>query len=187
MKKIFVICMLGLISFGFGATIDTANAIVKWTAFKTPAKAAVTGTFSDVQIKFGKPNKNGTIESWLDGATATIKPESINLNDDVKNANVRENFIAKFSKKDDIKVTLKEITEGKNQGTILATIKMNGKTNKVPMQYTIDKGKLIANGVIDLSEFNLESARASLQEFVKDLHEGITWSQVVVGFEVPVK
>ena len=86
-----------------------------------------------------------------------------------------------------IKVTLHDVVEGKDQGTILASVRMNGKTNKVPMEYKIENGVLKARGVLDLSEFKLSEARANLQKAVSDLHEGMTWSQVTIGFEAPIK
>lgn len=98
-----------------------------------------------------------------------------------------QTFLDISQKKNLFKVTFKDVIEGKDKGTILASVKMNGKTNKVPMSYTITKGVLVAQGVIDMGEFGLEKARASLQEAVLDLHEGITWSQVGIALEVPVK
>lgn len=166
------------------ASIDTSKVNVVWTAYKTPAKAAVSGTFKDIEFKFGK--KKDSIATTLEGASATIDPMKVNLNDDVKNANLRDFFFSKFSKKE-IKVTLRDVAEGKDQGTILASVKMNGKTNKVPMEYKITNGVLKASGVLDLSEFKLEEARANLQKAVSDLHEGMTWSQVTIGFEAPIK
>lgn len=174
-------------SLAYAGTIDSSKAQVKFTAFKTPAKTAVTGSFDDVKFKFGKANKNQSLESQLTNATATIDIMKVNLNDEGKNENLRTHFFGKFAKKDPIKVTFKDVIEGKDKGTILANVRMNGKTQKVPMQYEINAGNLVAKGIIDLSEFGLESARASLQEAVKDLHENLTWSQIEIALEVPVK
>ncbi|HIV48979.1 YceI family protein [uncultured Helicobacter sp.] len=180
--KLLAISILGVVGLN-AASIDTNKVNVVWTAYKTPAKAAVSGTFKDINFKFGK--KRDSIASTLEGASATIDPMKVNLNDDVKNANLRDFFFSKFSKKE-IKVTLRDVVEGKDQGTILASVKMNGKTNKVPMEYKITNGVLKASGVLDLSEFKLNEARANLQKAVYDLHEGITWSQVGIAFEAPV-
>ena len=180
--KLLAISMLGVVGLN-AASIDTNKVNVVWTAYKTPAKVAVSGTFKDINFKFGK--KRDSIASTLEGASATIDPMKVNLNDDVKNANLRDFFFSKFSKKE-IKVTLRDVVEGKDQGTILASVKMNGKTNKVPMEYKITNGVLKASGVLDLGEFKLEDARANLQKAVYDLHEGMTWSQVNIGFEAPV-
>lgn len=186
MKKI----ILGMVAFGVLAsatTIDTSKAMVKWTAFKTTEKVAVSGTFDDVKFKFGEVNKNGTLESQLSNATATIDLLKVNLNDDVKNQNVREFFFGAFNKKDPIKVTFKDVFEGKNKGTILANVRMNGKTQKIPMQYEVSGGKIVAKGMIDLLQFGLDEARMSLQKAVGELHGNMTWSQVEIGFEAPVK
>lgn len=186
MKKILFMLALSA-SLAYPAVIDSSNAIVKWSAFKTPEKVAVSGTFNDVKFKLNKPNKNGTIESQLNNATATIDINKVELNDEGKNETVRTYFFGAFVKKDAIKVTLKEVFEGKDRGTILATVRMNGKSQKVPMQYEIANSKITAKGVLDISEFGLESARVSLNNECKELHEGITWSQVEIGFEAPVK
>ena len=55
------------------------------------------------------------------------------------------------------------------------------------MEYKIENGVLKARGVLDLSEFKLSEARANLQKAVSDVHEGMTWSQVTIGFEAPIK
>lgn len=182
--------IMGMVAFGVlasAATIDTSKAMVKWTAFKTMEKVAVSGTFDDVKFKFGDVNKNGTLESQLSNATATIDLMKVNLNDDLKNQNVKQFFFSAFNKKDPIRVTFKDVFEGKNKGTILANVRMNGKTQKVPMQYEVAGGKIVAKGMIDLLQFGLDEARMSLQKGVYDLHEGMTWSQVEIGFEAPVK
>lgn len=181
--KALVLGLLSIVGI-HAASIDTSKVNVVWTAYKTPAKVAVSGTFKDIAFKFGK--KQDSIATALEGASATIDPIKVNLNDDVKNANLRDFFFSKFSKKE-IKVTLHDVVEGKDQGTILASVRMNGKTNKVPMEYKIENDVLKAHGVLDLSEFKLSEARVNLQKAVSDLHEGMTWSQVTIGFEVPIK
>ncbi|WP_334096692.1 hypothetical protein [Helicobacter typhlonius] len=41
--------------------------------------------------------------------------------------------------------------------------------------------------MIDIGAFGAENARASLQAAVADLHEGLTWSQVEIALEAPLK
>ncbi|WP_295736832.1 YceI family protein [uncultured Helicobacter sp.] len=186
MKKIIAgLALIG--SIACAASIDTDKAEVKWTAFKTPAKVAVSGSFDDVKFKFGTPNKAQSLESQLNNATATIDIMKVNLGDPQKNENVTTHFFGNFAKKDPIKVTFKDVIEGKDKGTILANVRMNGKSQKVPMQYEVANKKLIAKGVLDLSEFGLENARANLQKAVGELHENLTWSQVEIALEAPLK
>lgn len=185
MKKIMM-SMVAFCVIASASVIDETKVAVKWTAFKTMEKVAVSGTFDDVKFKFGKV-KNGSLESQLSNATATIDIMKVNLNDEVKNQNLKTYFFGAFQKKDPIKVNFKAVSEGKNRGTILASVRMNGKTQKIPMQYEISGGKLVAKGILDLNQFGLDDARMSLQKGVDELHEGMTWSQVEIGFEAPVK
>lgn len=101
MRKIIAgMVILGAIA--SAATIDASKAVVKWTAYKTPAKVAVTGTFDDVVFKFGTPNKMRSLESQLNNATATMDISKVNLNDEGKNETVRTNFFGHFTKKEPI-------------------------------------------------------------------------------------
>ncbi|MDD7566924.1 MAG: YceI family protein [Helicobacter sp.] len=183
--KFFLAMVLGA-SFLSATSINTESVKVFWGGYKTPKKVEVNGSFSDVKFKFGK-NKN-TLTQALENATATIDPMSATIGDDeLKTSNIREYFFSKFDKdKKEIKVTLKNVVEGENVGTILAVVKMNGKTQKVPMKYTIEGHTFKAWGTLDLSEFKLDAARENLQKAVADLHENLTWSQVKIGFEAHI-
>ena len=164
-------------------SIDKESIKVGFSAYKTQNKVAISGTFSDVAFKFGK--KNESIASTLNNAQATIDPSNISTGENLQDKNIKEFFIKKWAKPE-IKVTLKNIIEGNNVGTILANVRMNGKTQKVPMQYTIKNGILKANGVLDLSEFKLDEARENLIKNTSDAIEGLIWSEVQIGFEAKV-
>lgn len=185
--KGFIVVLLGLITFGISAnatTIDTTKVESGWTAYKTVDKVPVGGTFDDIVYKFGK--KNDSIASTLEGATATINPMKVNLHDETKNSNMKNYFFSHF-KKGSIKVTFQKVMEGKDKGTILAAVKMNGKDVKVPMEYTIVDGKLMAIGTLDLLEFSLNDAFSKLVKGCYDFHEGMTWSQVAIHFSASIK
>ncbi len=164
-------------------SIDKESIKVNFSAYKAQNKVAVNGTFNDVVFKFGK--KNESIASTLNNAQATIDPSNISVGENLQDKNIKEFFIKKWAKPE-IKVTLKNIIEGNNVGTILANVRMNGKTQKVPMQYTIKNGILKASGVLDLSEFKLDEARENLIKNTSDAIEGLIWSEVQVGFEAKV-
>ncbi len=182
MRLLFLVLLSTM--FLTATSIDTSKISVTWTAYKTPQKVAVSGSFGDIKFKFGKQKK--TLAQTLQNASAVIDPMKADLKDEVKNNNIREYFFAKFEDKE-IKVTLKDIVEGENCGTMLATVKMNGKSVKIPMEYTIADGILKAEGLLDLNLFKLDSARENLQKKVAIEHEGITWSQVKIAFQAPVK
>lgn len=185
--KGFIVSLLVSVTFGMFAnalSIDTTKVESGWTAYKTIDKVAVGGTFDGIAYKFGK--KNDSIKSTLEGATATINPMKVNLHDETKNSNMKNFFFSHF-KKGDIKVTFKNVMEGKDKGTILAIVAMNNKEVKVPMTYAIAEGKLMATGTLDLSEFSLNDALSKLAKGCYDLHEGVTWSQVAINFSAPLK
>jgi len=77
-------------------SIDTSKAKVGFKAFKTPQKTGVDGTFDKVVFKF--PKKDDSIVSVLEGASATMEGVNVNLNDDSRNATVRDAFFALFKK-----------------------------------------------------------------------------------------
>lgn len=187
MKKILMslltLALLGVIA--NATTIDTSKVQTQWTAYKTADKVAVNGTFKDIKYKFGK--NTSSIASTLEGATATIDPMKVDLGDPTKNKNVKDFFFSQF-KNGGIKVTFKDVMEGKNQGTILASVNMNGKTLKVPMEYTITDNTFNATGILDILEFtNLNNAFKKLATGCHELHEGMTWSQVKINFSAPIK
>lgn len=186
MKKFLLSIMaLGFFcGFLYATSLDTTQAKVKWTAYKTVQKVPVSGSFTDIQYKF---KKGENISMILEGASASINPLSVDLGDSVKNDNVKNHFFAKFNKQEAIKVTFKNVIEGENQGSILANVKMNGKNVKVPMQYTIKDGVLEAKGILDIMEFGASEAFKSLATLCHDLHNGLTWTQVEISFSAPVQ
>lgn len=192
MKKTFLVSLCALF-FGVlalnAASLDANQAKVSFGAFKTIDKALVKGSFDDIKLQFGKDSSS--IKGVLEGATAVIDTAKINLGDDVKNENLTNFFFAYFKKDKDakslIKVKFENVIEGKDKGTILANITMNGVDRKVPLQYNIKDGKLSAIGTIDLLDFSLNNAYKKLIEGCGELHEGVTWTQVELYFEAPIK
>lgn len=182
MKKVLFALLLS-IGFCFAANLDTAKTQAYWTAYKFANKTAVKGTFSDMQFKFS--NGSG-ISGTLVGATAKASLDKVSTGNPVSEENLTLGFFQKFEGKD-IRVKIEQVIEGENQGTVLAKITMNKKMQLVPMQYEIKDNQLVAKGVIDVLSFKLNTALESLAKVCKDLHEGYTWSQVEVGFIIPLK
>ncbi|BCZ16986.1 Polyisoprenoid-binding protein [Helicobacter sp. NHP19-003] len=166
------------------ASLDTSKASMEFTAFKTAHKAGVKGTFDHVIYKFGKDTS--TIAHILDKASATINADQLNLHDSTKTKNVKEAFFDLFKDKT-LKVIFRNVVVGDKQGTILASVRMNGKSVKVPMSYKIENKELVATGVLDILEFGLQKEFAELAKKCSVQHEKLTWSQVEISFKAPVK
>lgn len=182
MKKALMVSFL-ILGSCFGMNLDTSKTQMYWEAYKLANKTAVKGSFADVKYKFGK--KSG-ISGQLLGASAQIDLAKVVTGNPESEKNLTNEFFKKFVGKN-IRVKIEKITEGDNQGILLAKISMNKKTQLVPMQYEIKEGILSASGVIDVLSFKLDSALEQLAKACSALHEGYTWSQVKVGFVIPVK
>lgn len=183
MKKVF---LGALISMGlcFGASIDTSKIEMYWVGYKLANKTAVKGSFSNVSYKLKK--KEGSIKEMLEGASAKITLSNLSVANPVAKKNLTEGFFSKFaSPKIDVKII--QVMEGENQGTLLAKVSMNKKSQLIPMQYTITDGKLQAKGVIDILSFKLDKALESLIKVCGSLHQGYTWTQVEIGFSAPLQ
>ncbi|WP_121020666.1 YceI family protein [Helicobacter vulpis] len=165
-------------------TIDTGKLSMSFTAFKTPKKAGVEGTFAGVNYRFNKDTSS--VAHMLDKASATIDVSHVDLHDELKSKNVKEAFFDLFKDKN-LKVTFRNVVAGENQGTILASVRMNGRSVKVPMSYTIENNELVATGVLDVLEFGLKDALQKLAKACEAQHEKLTWSQVKITFKAGLK
>ncbi|MFC3847805.1 YceI family protein [Helicobacter baculiformis] len=165
-------------------TIDVNKLSMSFTAFKTPKKAGVEGTFDGVNYHFNKDTSS--VARMLDKASATINVSHVNLHDELKSKNVKEAFFDLFKDKN-LKVIFRDVVAGENQGTLLASVRMNGKSVKVPMSYTIENNELVATGVLDILEFGLKDALQKLAKACEAQHEKLTWSQVKITFKAGLK
>lgn len=182
MKKVLLASLLSL-SFCFGVSLDTSKIEAYWIGYKFTNKTPVKGTFNDMKFKF---SNGDDIRTQLLGATAMADVSKVSTGNPVSEENLTLGFFQKFNGKD-IKVKIEQVIEGENQGTILAKITMNKKMQLIPMQYELKDNQLVAKGVIDVLSFKLDAALESIAQVCKDLHEGYTWSQVEIGFVVPLK
>ncbi|MEA1916489.1 MAG: YceI family protein [Campylobacterota bacterium] len=182
MKKILLSLALAS-SLSFAYTIDTKTVELNWTAFKLLSKEGVKGSFDDYKVSLNKTTCK-SLTKMLVGSTVTINSSSVDASNALKNANISNFFFKKFSE-NTISAKIVKMMEGNNLGTIELEVTMNKVTSKVPMQYTISKsGKFVATGVLDIMDFNLNSAYNSLATQCESYHKGVTWTQVNIGFEL---
>lgn len=144
---------------------------VKWTAYKTPAKVGVEGTFSDIKFK-GKMSAE-SISKIAQNLTATINNLSVNTNNPARDKTIFT-FFFKLMKKKEIKVKILNATDK----DLEVEINMNGKKQKLVMESKIENDTLSAEGVIDVLNFNLSAALKSLADTCRAKHEDKTWPHV---------
>jgi hypothetical protein len=164
---------------------------VSWKAYKTPAKIGVGGVFNDVTYTaVKKEGKN--FKEILVGSSVVIKTASVNSKNKERDTKLANAFFGLLSGKT-ITAKIVDMTSNKRvkreprTGTITLEVTMNGVTKNVPMTYSYDKGLMKSEGFIDIFDFAGSKALASLNKACFDKHQGKTWSDVKVGFEMNIK
>lgn len=152
---------------------------VVWTAFKTPAKVGVKGSFDEVSLKYAHPDA-ALVTDALNGATFEIKTTSVNSNDPGRDSKLSGYFFEKMT--GNIHGTFHEFKDGK----VVTSIFMNGIEKSKELTYELNGNIVVIKGSIDIiADFNAEPAFQSLHEICKDLHEGKSWTDV--EFEVTIE
>lgn len=179
MKKI----VLGLVfvASSLMATTYTPNGTMKmgWTAFKTPAKKAVNGTFNTVMV--ATPTKNKSIESLLNHSSVMIDTKSVNSNNEGRDKKLTTFFFGLLNQK-----TISAHIGAANDGKMVLWLTFNGLTKKVEMTYNYENGMIEGKGTISLASFSATKALHSITKACYDLHKGVTWDDVSIWFSMPV-
>lgn len=178
MKIAIALLITALFTFNIYATCQYTNDSIKvnWTAFKTPKKVGVKGTFSKVKLT---PNKtSGTIAEILQGSQVTINTKRVDTGDKARDGKIATFF---FSTMNDGKKIVTKIVKADDK-TITLDIKMNGVSQQTELPYTVKDGTLTANGKIDVLNFAMDKQLAAITKACFAKHEGKTWPDVLIGF-----
>jgi len=161
-----------------GYTIDSQATTINWVAYKTTDKIPVKGSFTKINLK---QQKSSTALEALNNVKFSIPVSSIFTKDTIRDAKLKKFFFGTLVQTNNIlgSFALKE----NNSGVIKIT--MNGITKDIPVTYTI-KDKLVSlEGVLDLDNWQAQTALKALNVACKDLHTGKdgiskTWSDVKI-------
>lgn len=154
------------------------NYTLQWTAFKTPAKAGVNGSFTDVKLN-GVDLKAATLEQGLQGATFAIVTKTVTTKDPARDQTLVTNFFDKMT--GNINGFFGEFKDGK----VLVHLTMNGKTIDKEFTYTnIENGVQLEGSIDIVSDFAAQTAFDTLHEACKGLHEGKTWTDVNIVVDI---
>ncbi len=144
-----------------------------WTAFKTPLKLGVKGTFDKISFTKGK--------DCLKGANVTIDKQSVDTKNPGRDKTLDQFFFSKL--KGNIEAKLLNV----NEKTLDVAITLNGITKIVPFFYTNKDGVITAKGVIDIFDFQGDKALRSIAKACFDKHQGKTWNDVSLQFVIDNK
>jgi hypothetical protein len=160
-------------------SLKTAKNDIGWTAYKTTEKIPVNGQFKKVNIT---ANGDGnTIKEAINNTEFAIPVSSIFTKDSSRDYKIRKFF---FSIMDTDLLSGK--LEISSESTGIATIKMNGITNKIPFAYVINDNVFSMKASLDINKWNAKAAIASLNKVCEELHKGAdgvskTWDEVALN------
>ena len=157
------------------------SASVGWEAYKTPKKVGVKGTFDGITFEAEKAESIATL---LEGAHVRIDTKRVNSGNEGRDKTLVESFFSLMGSKT-IEGRVKQVNEDKNE--MIVSLSMNGITRDMPMIYTIEEENIQASGYIDMFDFALNKAHASINKACYDLHSGKTWNDVKVSAEIKLE
>ncbi|AWW00091.1 YceI family protein [Arcticibacterium luteifluviistationis] len=138
---------------------DLAKTTLTWTAFKTPDKVGVPGSFDEISLQ---------------GNAFTINAKSVNTNNEPRDAKLVTFFFDNLS---DSLITGSYGAAA--DGRIPVTLKMNGVEKTFDFAIAENDTATIVTGSIDiLSDFSGNAALEAVSEACKELHLNKTWSDV---------
>jgi polyisoprenoid-binding protein YceI len=159
---------------------------ITWKAYKTPLKIGVGGTFK--KIDFTAPKEKRTLRALLEGATVRIDVGSVDSGNAGRDEKLRRDFFGKMES-GEIEariVSVRPDPKEDDEGVLRLEVTMNGHTVPVLMRYEVDDGKIEAKGYIDILDFSASEALHSINKACYDPHQGKTWSDVAIEFELPL-
>ena len=70
---------------------------------------------------------------------------------------------------------------------LMLEIEMNDEEMTIPLNYTIKNNKLVAKGIIDVFDFDLNDNHKSLNKACSEKHEKKTWNDVEIHLTAKFK
>lgn len=181
--KILVLCLTTLFTTNLFAkcvnlTNQKENIILTWTAFKTPAKAGVNGTFDKIDLQTPKEAKS--LGEFVSKTTFKIDTKSVSTKDKGRDRKLAEHFF-NFAGKSMISGKFLSMKDN----TLEVEITMNGVKKVIPMSLEQNTEKLtfVATGYVDVFDFALNGQLSAINKACYALHKGKTWSDVALKLE----
>lgn len=172
-----IIFLLPSLSYAECLRLQKDTIKVQWTGYKTATKAPVSGTFTDIQYKGKEQGKD--LATLVDGASMTIGIMTPSSGDPARDANLKNSFFKLIGETATAKV------KSLQRGYLRVDLTMGKKTVEVALKPEIEDGEIELEGTIDIFDFALNDAFASLAKQCRALHEGKTWSDV--GIKITAK
>lgn len=182
MKKILLSSVLALgLSLNLSAYEINGDLGVQWTGFKTEKKVAVSGTFKDIKISI---EKNDDLSAFLKSANVEIQTISFDSKNPGRDESITSTLFSLATSKV-IAGSVKSVDEA-NKSLVL-DVTMNEVTKEVPMTYTINDGKIMAKGAIEILDYDMKNPFLAFAKKCAVYHENKSYSNVDIEFTIPFK
>ena len=159
---------------------DPTKAKVTWTAYKTPKKVGVDGSFSKITY-FAQEADD--LKVFLKSAKVEIESSSVDSGNKERDEKLAK-FFFKLMKNPIIKAHVQTV---QNENTALVMLTMNNVKKEVSMKYAYENNILTLSGEIDVLNWSLDKSLTSINKACYALHEKKTWSDVALKVTIPVK
>lgn len=182
MKKRVLVSLVALV---FVSTLSAyelnGDLNVKWTGFKLASKVGVSGTFNKINFDI---KKSDNLSTFLKSAKVKIDAKSLESNDEGRNFNITSTLFS-LASANIIEGTVSSVDE--KNSTLVLDLVLNGVKKPISMKYSVNEGKITANGVIDILDFNMKNSYKAFTEVCAALHEYVSYSDVNIEFSIPFK
>lgn len=172
-------------------SIDPSTITLKWTAFKLAEKVGVDGEFKSYSLTGYTDNAN-SITEMMTGTEITMEVASTKTGDEARDGKIINSFFGSMNNTAEIKATLLSM-EGEEKGTATVMVTMNDQSLEQEMHwmYREDLNTFIMKGIINIPDWNAQSALDELTKVCEEKHKGtgdkaVTWPDVEVNATVKV-
>jgi len=179
MKKLLLLLMIVTAIFAGECKYEATSLAVNWTAYKTPLKIGVGGTFDNVKVN---TTASATTQALVNSSSVIIDTSKINSKNPSRDAKLVKFF---FDVQNVKRIQAKVLSS--DDKIVKVAVTMNNITKTVPMQIIYTDSAIEAKGNIDLADFHMLPSLSSLTKacFVK--HQGKTWQDVEITFNIKTK
>ena len=160
-------------------SVEANTTTINWVAYKTTSKVPVKGQFTKVNIEQG--TKGTTALEALDNLKFTIPVSSTFTKDTIRDNKLKKFFFGTMKNTSLISgvIHMKTATAG------TVDITMNGITQELPITYVISDQMVTIEAVMDLDNWQAQTAITALNTVCAELHAGTdgiskTWSEVKI-------
>ena len=162
-----------------GYTVEPKTTTVNWIAYKTNDKIPVKGQFTKLNIE--NSSKSKTALEALNNLKFSIPVSSLFTNDTIRDSKLKKFFFGVLKNTSLISGTIHINNE--TSGTV--DIVMNGITQALPITFISSDQMVTMEALMDLDNWQAQTAIESLNEVCKELHTGTdgiskTWSEVKI-------